>query len=87
MQGTVVAISRKTKDPKSVPNIVHKRSYNKFCNDSYVVDVNNICWSIVFNEEQTDVALDTFMKLLIPVTNKHAPIKKIIVKTVKLMRN
>ena len=25
----------------------------------------------------------TFMKLLIPVTNKHAPIKKITVKTVK----
>jgi hypothetical protein len=30
-----------------------------------------------------DAALDTFMKLLIPVTNKHAPTKKITVKTVK----
>jgi hypothetical protein len=25
------------------PNIVYKRSYNKFCSDSYVDDVKNIC--------------------------------------------
>ena len=31
---------------------------------------------MVCYEEQPDAALDTFMKLLIPVTNKHAPIKK-----------
>ena len=35
------------------------------------------------NEEQPDAALDTFMKLLIPVTNKHAPIKKMTVQTLK----
>jgi hypothetical protein len=37
----------------------------------------------VCNEEQPDAALDTFMKFLIPVTNKPTPIKKMIVKTVK----
>ena len=68
-----VAISRKTKVPKARPNIVYKKSYKKFCNESYVVDVKNICLSVVCNEEQADAALDTFMKLLIPVTNKHAP--------------
>ena len=31
---------------------------------------------MICNEEQTNPALDTFMKLPIPVTNKHAPIKK-----------
>ena len=31
---------------------------------------------MVCNEEQPDAALDTFMKLLIPVTNNHAHIKK-----------
>ena len=66
----------KTNVPKAGPNIVYKRSYNMYCSDSYAVDVKNICWSVVCNEEQTDAALDTFMKLLIPVTNKHAPIKK-----------
>ena len=38
---------------------------------------------MVCNEEQTDTALDTFMKLLIPVANKHSPIKKTTVKAVK----
>ena len=42
-----------------------------------------MCWSVVCNEEQPDAALDTFMKLLIPVTKKYAPIKKMTVKTVK----
>ena len=63
--------SRKNKVPKAGPNIVYKRSYRKFCSDSYVDDLNNICWPVVCNEEQPDAALDTFMKLLIPVTNKH----------------
>ena len=76
----IIAISRKV--PKAGPNIVYKRSYNKFCSDPYVIDVMNICWSVLFIEEQTDTVLDTFMKLLIPVANKHAPIKKITVKTV-----
>ena len=79
----IVSISRKNKVPKAGPNIVYKRSYKKFCSDFYVVDVNNICCSFGCNEEQTDVTLDTFMKLLMPVTNKHAPIKKMTVKTVK----
>ena len=66
----------------SGPNMVYERSYNTFCSDSYVVDVNNICWSVVCNEEQPDAALDTFVKLLISVVNKHAPyfIKKMTVK-------
>ena len=40
------------------------------------------CRSVVCNEEQPDAALDTFMKVPIPVTNKHAH-KKMTVKTVK----
>ena len=61
---------------------MHKRSYKKFCSDSSV-DVKNICWSVVCNEEQPDTALDAFMKLFIPVTNKQTPFKKMTVKTVK----
>ena len=45
--------------------------------------MKNTCWSVVCNDEKPDAAFDTFMKLLIPVTNKHAPIKKTTVKTVK----
>ena len=46
----------------------------------------SICWSVVCNEEQTDSALDTFMKLLNPVTNKHAPFKNMAVKMVRSLR-
>ena len=38
---------------------------------------------MVCNEEQPNTAHDAFMKVLIPVTNMHAPIKKMTVKTVK----
>jgi hypothetical protein len=37
----------------------------------------------VCNEEQPEAVLDTFMKLLIPVTNKHSLSKKITVKTIE----
>ena len=47
----IVAISRKTKVPKAGPNIMYKRSHKKFHSDSYVVDVKNICWSMVCNRE------------------------------------
>jgi hypothetical protein len=79
----IIAISRETNVAKAGANMVYKRSYNTFCSDSYVDDVKNICWSVVCNEEQPDAALDTFMKRLIPVTNKHGPIKKMTVKTVE----
>ena len=52
-------ISRNTKVLKAGPSIGYKRSYNTFCSDSYVVDVKNIFWSGVCNEEQPDTALNT----------------------------
>ena len=57
---SLVDISRKTKVLKAY--IMFKRSYNLFFCHSYVININNICWSVVYNEEQ-------------PATNKHAPIK------------
>ena len=43
----IVATYRKTKVPNGGPNIGDKRSYDKYCSDSYVDDVKNICWSVV----------------------------------------
>ena len=60
---------------------MYKRSYKRLCNYSYVKDVKNICWSDVCNEEHSDAALKTFMKLLLLVTDRHVPIKKLTVKT------
>ena len=39
-------------------------------------DVKNICWSDVISKEHPDAALDEFMKLLLPIIDKHAPVKK-----------
>ena len=73
----IVAISRKAKVLTAGPKIVYKRSYNRFCCDSYVDDAKNMCWSDVINEEHP------FMKLLLPIIDKHAPVKKLTVRTVK----
>ena len=77
-----MAISWKAKVPKSGPKIVYKRSYKIFRCDSYV-DVKNICWSDVINEEHPDAALDEFMKWILPIIDKQAPVKKLTVRTVK----
>ena len=71
---SIVAISRKAKVPTAGPKTVYKRSYNILCCDSYVCDV--------INEEHTDAAFDEFMKLLLPIIDKHAPVK-LTVRTVK----
>jgi hypothetical protein len=78
-----VAISRKARVPIAGPKIVYKRSYKRFCSDSYVDDVKKRCWSDVFNEEHPDAALDGFMKLLLPIIVKHAHVKKLTVKPVQ----
>ena len=76
----IVAMSGKANVSKAVPKIVHKTSYKRFCRDSYVEDVEKVCWPDVCNEEHPDAALDGFMKLFLAVINKHAPIKKLTVK-------
>jgi hypothetical protein len=40
-----------------------------------VDDVTNMCWSDVINEEHPDAALGKFMNLLLPIIDKHAPVK------------
>lgn len=45
-------------------------------------DVKNMYWSDVSKERDPDAALDVFMKLLLPVIDKHAPVRKLTVRTV-----
>ena len=52
-------MSRK-KVQKTGPKVVSKRSYKRFCNDSYVEDGKNIYWADVCNEEHPDTALEAF---------------------------
>jgi hypothetical protein len=48
-----------------------------------VEEVKNMCWSGVINEEHPDAALDEFRKLLLPINDKHAPVKKLTVRPVQ----
>ena len=71
-----MAISRKAEVLKTGPKIVYERSYKTFM------------WIMlkifyVINEEHPDTAFDEFMKLLLPIIDKHAPVKKLTVRTVK----
>jgi transcriptional regulator len=66
----IVAISRKTNVPKAGPNILFKKSYNTLL---LMKIIFASLWCVMRSNQTT---LDTFMKLLIPVANKHAPIDK-----------
>lgn len=48
-------------------------------------DVKNICWSDGSKKTDPDAALDVFMKLLHPVIEKHALVKKITGRTVSAL--
>ena len=43
----------------------------------------SLCWSDVINEEHPDAAFDEFMKLLLPIIDKHAPVKKLTLRSDK----
>ena len=45
--------------------------------------LKNICWSDVNNNLYPDSALDKCIILLLPIIDKHAPVKKLTVRTVK----
>jgi hypothetical protein len=75
----IIAKSRRKK--KTGHKIVYKQSYNRFCIDSYVENVKNICWSEMCNEEHPDTVLEAFMKLHLALTDRH--IKNLTVKTAK----
>jgi hypothetical protein len=45
--------------------------------------VKNICWSDVINKQHPDATLNEFMKLLLTIIDKHSPVKKLTVRTVK----
>ena len=80
-----VAISRKAKVSTAGPKIVYCiRDHTKdFAVTLMWIMLKNSCWSDVINEEHPDTALDEFMKLLLPIIDKHAPVKKLTVRTVK----
>ena len=46
-------------------------------------DVRKICWSDVSKQRDPDTALSVFTELLVPVMDKHAPVRKLTVRAVR----
>ncbi|XP_054871533.1 uncharacterized protein LOC129350084 [Amphiprion ocellaris] len=78
----LIAINRKTKVPKSGQKIVIKRIFKYFDEESYCADVRRVDWSQVMLEEDPDTALEVFTNLIMPIIDKHAPLKRMTVRNI-----
>lgn len=72
----LVVLLRKTKVPKAGPRVVFRRSMKTFCEESFIEDVNNICWDYVLEKDNPDDALEVFNVLFMQVIEKHTPLRK-----------
>lgn len=72
----LIAVSKKAKLPKSGARIILRRSFQRFNPDLFLNDINNLQWSDVCEQQDVNIALNTFMYKLMQVVNKHAPIRK-----------
>ena len=79
----IVAFIRKAKIPKAVPKIIYKRSFKNFREGAFLEELENIPWHTVGEEENPEIALNLFMQLFLSVADKHAPIRKHTVKSVR----
>ena len=79
----IVALTVKTKVPKAGPKVIHRRTYKTFLGNDFISDVENIEWDTVLEKMDVNAALDSFMKLFSAVCDKHAPIKKLTVRSLK----
>ena len=83
---SLVAILRKTKVPKAGPKIILKRSYKHFKEDHFIEDVRNICWDSVLKKSEPDEAVENFNKLFEEIIDKHTPVRKRSIRSVRSPR-
>ena len=78
-----MAFTRKAKIPKAVPKVIQKRFYKNFNEGSFLEELENKPWHAVSEEENPELALNLFMQLFLSVADKHAPVRKQTVKSVR----
>ena len=76
----IIAITRKTKIPKCKVNVINKRMFKKFIPESFLADVGDIDWTDVYASEEPEASLNIFMESFMKIVDKHAPMRKCIVK-------
>lgn len=72
----LVAIKRKIKMPKAGNKITLRRSFRRFNQDLYIMDVKDERWSDVCKEKDPESALNMFMEKLTKLADKHTPLRK-----------
>ena len=77
------ATTWKAKVPKSGPKTIHKRMYKTFSEENFVKELKKVNWDLVLDCKDTEAALIIFTTLFSNICDKHAPIKKCTVRTVK----
>lgn len=79
----IIALALRAKVPKAGLKVIYKRMYKKFSENDFVADIKNINWITVLNCSHVEAALLTFMNLFSAVYDKHAPIKKCSIRSVR----
>lgn len=70
----LVSVNRKTKVPKSGQKMIVKRIFK--------MSVRNVDWSKILVEDDPDRALEAFTSSIMPIMDKHAPMRRITVRTI-----
>lgn len=79
----VIAVVLERKNTKQGKTIIYRRMYKRFCEESFKSDLDLVKWDVILKEVDVEKALDTFMSLLSPICDKHAPLKKTCVRATK----
>lgn len=78
----LVSVNRKTKVPKSGQKMIVKRIFKHFNENEYCEEVRNVDWSKILVEDDPDRALEAFTSSIMPIMDKHAPLRRITVRTI-----
>lgn len=77
----LIALTKKTKIPKSGARILLSRSYKRFNQDLFINEVQSVQWTEVCQEKDVNKALNIFMDIINKIIDKYAPLRKRSVKT------
>ena len=76
----VIACVKDAKIPKAKPRYITKRDAKHFCEQGFWQDLYLVDWSRVTLIPDVESAWSFFLDLLMPIIDKHAPVKKYVVK-------
>lgn len=76
----LIIISRRLKITKVCSKMICKRSYKSFKKESFISDIKNSSWSNVLSKTDPDDALQEFNDMFMKLIEKHAPLKRFVVR-------